>query len=71
MPQKINYKLTCPKCGVIYLRIPYGVTSDTVIHCSICNSTLGTWRELEANFIAQGGLDGVFEMDEGQIIRRE
>ena len=66
---KLNYKLTCPICGVIYLRIPHGMTNATVIHCSICNTALGNWREIEADFVAQGGLDGIFEMDQGQIIR--
>ncbi len=71
MPQKLNYKLTCPECGVIYLRIPRDVANDTVINCSLCNTALGTWKELEADFIVQGGTHGIFEMDEGQIIRKE
>lgn len=50
-PQKFNYKLTCAKCGTIYLRIPKFVTYKTMIHCSICDAVLGTWKELarEAN----------------------
>jgi hypothetical protein len=32
---------------------------------------MGTWGDLEADFYAQGGGDGVFEMRDGQIIRKE
>ncbi len=67
MPQRLNHQLMCPGCGVIYLHIPSGVTNSTVIHCSTCNQPLGTWFELETSLIDQGG---VFEMHDGQIIRR-
>jgi hypothetical protein len=41
-----------------------------MIHCSTCDSLLGTWREMEDDFISQGGWDGVFELIDGQIIRK-
>ena len=31
---------------------------------------MGTWDNLEVDFYAQGGGDGVFEMHDGQIIRK-
>ena len=31
---------------------------------------MGTWGDLEAEFYARGGGDGVFEMHDGQIIRK-
>jgi hypothetical protein len=71
MAQRLNFKLLCHDCGVIYLHIPNGVTNSTVIHCSSCDMPLGTWLEIEASFIAQGGQDGEFEMREGQIIRED
>jgi hypothetical protein len=72
MPQRrLNHELMCPGCGVIYLHIPHGVTNSTIIHCSTCSKPLGTWFELETSFIDQGGESGVFEMRDGQIIRRD
>lgn len=70
MPQRINFQLMCPQCGVIYLHIPSGVTNSTVIHCSQCSDALGTWLEVDTSFIAQGGQDGMFEMDKGQMIQK-
>ncbi len=70
MSQRLNFRLTCHDCGVIYLHISNGVTNSTVIHCSECGKPLGTWLEIEASFIAQGGSDGVFELHDGQIIRK-
>ena len=32
---------------------------------------IGYWGELERDFNRQGGQDGVFELHEGQMIRRE
>ncbi len=71
MRQRLNFKLMYHDCGVIYLHIPNGVTNSTLIHCSQCGKPLGTWFELETSFIDQGGTSGVFEMDDGQIIRRD
>jgi transcription elongation factor Elf1 len=51
MPQKLNYKLMCDDCGVVYLCIPDGVTNLTLIHCSQCGKPLETWLELEASFV--------------------
>ncbi|PSH59050.1 hypothetical protein CU102_27765 [Phyllobacterium brassicacearum] len=41
------------------------------MNCATCGTYLGTWAELESDFIAQGGENGVFEMREGQIIRKD
>jgi hypothetical protein len=70
-PQRLNNKLACPKCGTIYLTLTQNVTYSSPIHCSSCGEYLGTWGELEQDFIAQGGESGVFEMHDGQIIRRD
>ncbi len=54
MSQRLNFKLMCHDCAVIYLHIPTGVTNGTVIHCSQCKITLGTWGVLRADFVTQG-----------------
>lgn len=69
-PQRLNNKLACPKCGTIYLTLTQNVTYSSPIHCSSCGEYLETWGELEQDFIAQGGESGVFEMRDGQIVRR-
>jgi len=71
MAQQFNGKLECLECHTIYLSIPKDVLSDTPIHCSTCGAYIGLWYEIEASFTAQGGLNGVFEMSEGQIVRME
>jgi hypothetical protein len=70
-PQRLNNKLECPTCHTIYLTLTQYVTWDTPIHCSSCDTYLGTWTELESDFYAQGGEDGAFELRDGQIIRRD
>jgi hypothetical protein len=70
-PQRLDSKLACPKCDTVYLTLTQNMTGSTPIHCSICNEYLGSWAELEQDFIAQGGDSGVFEMHDGQIIRRD
>jgi hypothetical protein len=67
--KKLDSKLECPKCHTIYLTLTQNVTLDTLINCSTCGTPLGTWRELEATFIEEGGLNGVFEIREGQITK--
>jgi transcription elongation factor Elf1 len=69
--KRLDSKLVCPKCDTIYLTLTQDVTYRTPIHCSVCGEYLGTWAELETDFIAQGGDSGVFEMHDGQIIRRD
>lgn len=71
MAQRLNGKLECATCLTIYLRIPRNVDSDSPIFCMGCGTFLGRWFDLETDFIAQGGHDGIFELREGQIIRRE
>jgi hypothetical protein len=70
-PQRLDNKLECPNCHTIYLNLTQNVSFDTPIHCSTCGTYLGTWGELELDFIAQGGDSGVFDMHDGQIIRKE
>jgi hypothetical protein len=67
--KKLNSKLECPKCQTIYLTLTQNMTLSTLIHCSSCGEYLGTWAELESDFIAQGGTNGVFRMDRGEIIK--
>ncbi|TXR46607.1 hypothetical protein FVA77_24100 [Phyllobacterium endophyticum] len=53
----------------IYLAIPEDVSAYTPIHCTSCGEYLGDWDDLRADFFRQGGLDGAFRLDEGQITR--
>ncbi|ATU94097.1 hypothetical protein [Phyllobacterium zundukense] len=69
--ERLDHKLDCKACGTIYLDIPDDVTLSTPIHCSSCGTYLGTWRELERDFNSQGGQNGIFDMHDGQIIRKE
>ncbi|MBB3148674.1 hypothetical protein FHS21_005122 [Phyllobacterium trifolii] len=71
MPQRLDHKLDCKTCGTIYLQIPENVQSHTPIYCSSCGELLGRWDKLELDFNQQGGHNGVFEMRDGQIIRKE
>ena len=64
-------ELLCPNCGTIYLRIPEDARINTPIHCSTCNLFLGTWGSLLASFDKQGGQNGVFELRDGQIERKD
>jgi hypothetical protein len=70
MSQRLDLRLQCPKCGTIYLRIPDDVRGSTMIRCFVCGRMLGTWDEMRDDFIAWGGNDGVFEMRDGQFIRK-
>ncbi|MDQ0996492.1 hypothetical protein QFZ34_001674 [Phyllobacterium ifriqiyense] len=67
--ERLDHKLDCKDCGTIYLKIPKDVQSDTPIYCSTCGVLLGRWEELERDFNRQGGQDGVFKMNDGQIER--
>ena len=69
--QRLNHKLDCKKCGTIYLDIPEDVQSHTAIYCSTCGQLMGRWDEIERDFNEQGGQDGVFEMRDGQIDRKD
>ena len=71
MAQRLDHELDCPDCGTIYLAIPDNVTVDTPIACSTCRKLLGTWGDLERSFNKQGGQNGIFDMHDGQIIRKE
>jgi hypothetical protein len=69
MSQELDHKLDCPNCKTIYLKIPEDVTAHTPIHCTSCGEYLGFWSELETDFFSQGGLNGAFRLDNGQIER--
>ena len=71
MNKRLDHRLECPKCGTIYLRIPGEVQAHTLVQCSSCDRVLGRWMDLESDFSAQGGASGIFELHDGQIIRRE
>ncbi len=62
----LDHKLDCKTCGTIRMDIPEGASEDTPIHCSTCHGYLGTWGELQNDFIHQAG-DGVFDLDHGKI----
>lgn len=65
----LDHKLDCKSCGTIYLSIPRDAREQTPIHCSTCNGYLGSWGELQDDFIAQTlGTSGVFELRDGQIV---
>ncbi|ATU94986.1 hypothetical protein B5P45_12725 [Phyllobacterium zundukense] len=71
MGQRLKEKLECSDCGTIYLRIPENVQLHFLIQCNSCARVLGRWSELTADCNPQRGENGVFEMHDGQIIRRE
>jgi hypothetical protein len=67
MVKNLNHRLECKDCGTIYLEIPENVTDTSPINCSTCGVFLGNWSDLETDFAEQGGQNGVFKMDDGQI----
>jgi predicted RNA-binding Zn-ribbon protein involved in translation (DUF1610 family) len=71
MARRLDSKLECPKCKTIYLTFTQDLTPNTAIACSSCGQHLGTWGQLEAEFYAEGGGDGIFRMQDGQIIRKD
>jgi hypothetical protein len=69
--RRLDSKLECSKCETIYLHFTEEILSpSTPIVCSSCGEYLGTWGELEASFYEQGGGQGEFQLQDGQIIRR-
>ena len=68
--ERLDHKLDCKACGTIYLDVPEDVRATTPIHCSSCGQFLGYWGELSRDFASQGGQDGIFELREGQILRK-
>lgn len=68
--EHMDHKLDCKDCGTIYLNLPGNLTNDTPIFCSTCNQFIGRWGDLERDFNAQGGQNGVFELHDGQIDRK-
>jgi hypothetical protein len=68
--ERLDHKLDCKACGTIYFDLPEDVRSTSAIHCSKCGRFLGYWGELSRDFNGQGGQDGVFELKDGQILRK-
>ncbi|MBB3233655.1 hypothetical protein [Phyllobacterium endophyticum] len=68
--ERLDHKLDCKSCGTIYLKIPDEVRLITPIECTLCGQFLGYWGELSRDFDRQGGQEGIFEMKEGQILRK-
>ena len=64
----LNGKLECPSCKTILLDIPEDVGEFTAISCAKCQTLLGTWGELEREFIRQLR-DGVFDLNHGRLRR--
>ncbi|TXR46353.1 hypothetical protein, partial [Phyllobacterium endophyticum] len=69
--RRLDSKLVCPTCKNIYLTFTHDMTPSTFIVCSTSSDYLGTWQELQEAFYAQGGGDGIFELHDGQIIRKD
>ena len=64
----LDHKLECETCGTIYLNIPKGAGERTPIHCSTCDRYLGTWGELQNDFLAQTrNGNGTFELKDGRV----
>jgi hypothetical protein len=71
MQEYLDHKLECPYCHTIRLRIPAAATDLTEIKCDDCGKPLGTWGELQDDFLEQGGQDGIFRLSRGRIKRIE
>ena len=69
MSQKLDGKLVCEECQTIYMSIPTIDEADGPVFCSECGTYMGRWRDVESEFISQGGRNGVFELSNGQIVR--
>ena len=67
-PEYLNGKLECPSCGTIPLDIPEDAVDDTPIKCAQCQGGLGTWGELQGEFIRQLR-EGVFDLNHGRLRR--
>ncbi|RCW78882.1 hypothetical protein C7476_12168 [Phyllobacterium bourgognense] len=69
MATQLNGRLECSECRATYLRIPTHVRSDSPILCTTCGNYIGRWYEVESSFMKQGGLNGVFDLHDGHIIK--
>ena len=69
MSQRLDGKLECEECQTIYMSLPKMDAGDGPVFCSDCGAYMGRWRDVEAEFVAQRGRSGVFELSNGQIIR--
>ena len=67
---QLDDKLDCKHCGTIQMDIPDGATEHTLIHCSNCGACLGEWGELQDDLAKQVGDGHIFELKEGNIVRR-
>ena len=50
---RLDRKLECKACKTILLDIPADAEEGTPIHCTGCGAYIGTWGELQDDFVAQ------------------
>ncbi|MDP3895892.1 MAG: hypothetical protein Q8Q62_04380 [Mesorhizobium sp.] len=62
----LDHKLDCKACGTILLDIPENATEATPIHCSKCGGYIGSWGELQDDFLRQSA-HGAFDLKDGRI----
>lgn len=68
MGKKLDHKLDCKTCGTIYLDIPQDLDDEAPVLCSRCGISLGSWRELKADYREQASeTEGVFDLHDGQF----
>ena len=68
--QYLDGKLECVSCGMILLDIPKNATDLSPIQCAKCSAFLGTWGEIQDEFLRELG-KGVFEANHGRLRRIE
>jgi uncharacterized Zn finger protein len=66
----LNSALRCAECGTVRLDLPkHDDDVNTIVTCSTCRKPMGTWGELQNEFMKQAG-SGVFSIEDGQFIKR-
>jgi hypothetical protein len=63
----LNGKLECKACGTITMAIPEDAGESTLIQCSKCGGALGTWGEIQDEFMRETRDINVLELDGGRI----
>ncbi|WP_415723022.1 hypothetical protein [Pseudaminobacter sp. NGMCC 1.201702] len=63
----LDGKLECKTCGTITMVIPEGAGESTLIQCSKCGGLLGTWGELQDEFMREARNIDVLELKGGRI----
>jgi hypothetical protein len=64
----LNGKLECVSCGTILMDIPKDVEEFAIIRCAHCRSVLGTWGEVQDEFLR---VKGAFDLYPGRVRRRK